>query len=94
MSSNNTAPKTLLSIGLNIDQLLDSLEKATIAKSQGLDKADLIEQQHRFDLWAINIGLRQKGHASLDYRFRDALEFHQYCLTLLEGLQRALETCK
>lgn len=94
MVSSNTERKTLFSIGFNIDQLFDTLENATIADYQGLERDDLIEQQQRFDLWAINIGLRQRGHASLDYRFRDALDFHQYCQTLLEGLQKALETCK
>ena len=93
MSSSNES-KTLLSIGLDIDLLFDALERTTIRDYQGLEKDDLIEQQQRFDLWAINIGLRQRGHASLDYRFRDALDFHQYCQTLLEGLQKALETCK
>lgn len=93
MMSNDNEPKTLLSIGLEIDQQFNALENAIIKDYQGLEKDDLIEQQQRFDLWAINIGLRQKGHASLDYRFRDALDFHQYCQTLLEGLRKTLETC-
>ena len=85
---------TLTPIGFDIVQLFDELESATISDYQGLEKENLIEQQQRFDLWATNIGLHQRGHASLDYRFRDAPAFQEYCQTLLEGLLKTLLTCK
>jgi hypothetical protein len=94
MMSCDKETSTLAAIGLDIFQLFNVLENATITDWQGLAKEVLIEQQQRFDLWATNIGLHQKGHASLDYRFRDASTFHQYCQTLLEDLLKTLETCK
>lgn len=37
-----------------------------------LDRTQLLKQEQRFRLWAANLGLFSVGHASLDYRLRDA----------------------
>ena len=84
--------KNLAIIGFDIVQLFHAFENAVIEDFQGFDKDDLVEQHQRFDLWAINIGLHQRGHASLDYRFRDASNIYQYCLNLLEDLRETLGT--
>jgi hypothetical protein len=84
---------TLAAVGFDIVQLFNDLESATIKDYQGIERDDLVEQQQRFDLWATNIGLHQRGHASLDYRFRDASTIYQYCQTLLEDLVKTLEIC-
>ena len=86
--------KSLAAIGFDIVRLFDSLWSSPIGDCKGHDRDDLAEQQQRFDLWATNIGLHQRGHASLDYRFRDASEINQYCRNLLEDLAKALEICK
>lgn len=85
--------KTLAAIGFDVVQLFNALESAKTKNYQGLERDDLVEQLQRFDLWATNIGLHQRGHASLDYRFRDASAIYQYCQTLLEDLVRTLEIC-
>lgn len=85
--------ETLATIGFDALQLFDDLLSVTTKDYQFLERDNLIGQQQRFDLWATNIGLHQRGHASLDYRFRDASDIHQYCQNLLENLTTALETC-
>lgn len=86
--------KTLAAVGFNIVQLFNTIESSTIEDYKGIDVDEIIEQQQRFDLWATNIGLHQKGHASLDYRFRDASTIHLYCQIMLEDLAKTLETCE
>lgn len=83
--------KALSTLGLEIVHLFSTLSSATIRDNQGVEQDDLVGQQQRFGLWATNIGLNSRGHASLDYRFRDAPDFQQYCRTLLEDLLKALE---
>ena len=85
--------KTLAAVGFDAVRLFRSLENVAIADYKGLDEDRLIQQQQRFDLWATNIGLHQQGHASLDYRFRDAPDIYHFCRTLLEDLVEALEIC-
>ena len=80
--------RNLASIGFDIDRLFQEFENKT--SDQPCYRA-LLEQQQRFELWATNIGLHQYGHASLDYRFRDAPDIYQYCHSLLEDLQRTLD---
>lgn len=96
MSFDDTAgsAKTLAAVGFDIIRLFNAFESATIKDYQGLEADNFVEQQQRFELWANNIGLHQRGHASLDYRLRDAPAIHQYCQTLLEDLAKTLETCK
>lgn len=53
-----------------------------------------IEAEHqRLRLWAQNLGLNQTGHASLDYRVRDASIIKASLLDLLSELQDHLENC-
>ncbi|KAI1170207.1 hypothetical protein F4777DRAFT_134350 [Nemania sp. FL0916] len=49
------------------DKLLD-IERL----NEQLNSIDVISELERFQLWAQNLGLFQDGHASLDYRVRDA----------------------
>jgi hypothetical protein len=50
-----------------------------------------IEQQSdRFRLWAGNIGARQMGKSSLDYRLREASDLADLVCQLLHGLQTQL----
>ncbi|KAI1131066.1 hypothetical protein F5Y10DRAFT_234182 [Nemania abortiva] len=48
-------------------------------------------QQERFQLWAGSLGLFQQGHASLDYRVRDALLVKQTLSSMLKMLVENLE---
>ncbi|KAI0834504.1 hypothetical protein F5Y06DRAFT_156068 [Hypoxylon sp. FL0890] len=51
----------------------------------------LTDEEQRFRLWAHSLGLNQKGHASLDYRVRDALIVKNRLAQVLSKLQEHLE---
>lgn len=51
-----------------------------------LDAQDLTSEVERFQLWAQNLGLFQEGHASLDYRVRDAVFVKNRLAELLREL--------
>lgn len=48
-------------------------------------------QKERFQLWARSLGLFQQGHASLDYRVRDAPVIKQPMSSMLQALRENLE---
>ncbi|KAJ2991535.1 hypothetical protein NUW58_g2479 [Xylaria curta] len=48
-------------------------------------------QKERFQLWARSLGLFQQGHASLDYRVRDAFLVKQPLSSMLQTLLENLE---
>ncbi|XXH04355.1 hypothetical protein Hte_010769 [Hypoxylon texense] len=51
----------------------------------------LASEAQRFRLWAHSLGLHQLGHASLDYRVRDAVVVKNRLAEVLLGLQEHLE---
>ncbi|KAI1134857.1 hypothetical protein F5Y05DRAFT_406252 [Hypoxylon sp. FL0543] len=51
----------------------------------------LTDEEQRFRLWAHSLGLHQKGHASLDYRVRDAIIVKDRLAQVLSKLQEHLE---
>jgi hypothetical protein len=67
------------------------LEKAPFATE--LTKKLLVQAQ-RFKLWAASLGLRQQGHASLDYRLRDAIVVRKYTAEVLNDLVDNLDNSK
>lgn len=52
--------------------------------------AELATEADRFKLWAINLGLFVWGHASLDYRVRDAESIRLVMLRLITSLNESL----
>ena len=52
--------------------------------------AGLHNENQRFDLWCRNLGAYQSGHASLEYRLRDAPKVYDYALRLLTDLDCSL----
>ena len=54
----------------------------------------LHDEGQRFDLWSRNLGAYQSGHASLEYRFRDAPKVYEYAQRLLSDLCEALALSK
>jgi hypothetical protein len=52
---------------------------------------DIEQQSDRFRLWTGNIGARQVGKSSLDYRLREASDVADMVTQLLLGLQTQLE---
>jgi hypothetical protein len=52
---------------------------------------DTEQQNDRFRLWTGNIGARQVGKSSLDYRLREASDVADMVAQLLHGLQTQLE---
>jgi hypothetical protein len=51
----------------------------------------LVLERQRFLLWAQNLGLHRQGHASLDYRVRDAAAVKGYLAEVLTELQDTLD---
>ncbi|KAM6488312.1 hypothetical protein HDV62DRAFT_396877 [Trichoderma sp. SZMC 28011] len=51
----------------------------------------LVAEEQRFQLWAHSLGLYQQGHASLDYRVRDAEIVKSGFARILEELQTHIE---
>ncbi len=52
------------------------------------------EQMARFSIWAANLGVFARGHASADYRLRDAAEARGLILQLLNALRENLRCSK
>jgi len=52
--------------------------------------AKLAVEADRFQLWAVNLGLFVSGHASLDYRVRDAESIRLVILRFIASLGNAL----
>ncbi|KAF4467134.1 kinase domain containing [Fusarium albosuccineum] len=50
----------------------------------------LFSEEQRFRLWAHSLGLHQKGHASLDYRLRDATAVRRLLIEILVELKSHL----
>jgi hypothetical protein len=61
-----------------------------VLSSESLDP-QLEQQSDRFRLWAGNIGARQIGKSSLDYRLREASDVADMTGQLLHGLRTQLE---
>ena len=59
---------------------------------QNTVKPALINEYQRFDIWGRNLGVYQRGHASLDYRFRDAPLVYSFARRLLLDLEQSLMT--
>ena len=58
----------------------------TLNESCRAGHASAEDQLARFRIWAGNIGVNAKLHASLDYRLRDSKEARELTLDLLEVL--------
>jgi hypothetical protein len=56
--------------------------------------ADLENEQQKFQLWCVNLGVFDYGHAALDYRLQDAIEARDLISELLEELIDHLEESK
>jgi hypothetical protein len=84
--------KTLAGVGFEVLSVFrDVIQACQASSSETALPAQSVEDQfERFDLWAINLGIHRPGHASLDYRFRDAPQIYQYTLKLLAELKEAL----
>lgn len=64
-------------------------------KSVGQMPPHVLEDEYdRFKVWSGNLGARHSGHASLDWRLRDAETMSTSVLKLLEILEDHLENSK
>ena len=80
----------LHSIGTRI--LRDFQEVASLIDTRWPDaQRQLVLEGQRFLLWAQNLGLHRQGHASLDYRVRDATVVKGYLAEVLTELQDTLD---
>jgi hypothetical protein len=92
--SNNENPKSLAEVGFLVLQVFETITQCwgNVEDHKGLEAEKVTNEQDRFNLWAIHLGLHQRGHASLDYRFRDAENLYQYSMKLLDDLLHALKS--
>ena len=88
--------KSLAEVGFQVVQLFETITKSwhNVEDHMGLEAEKVANEQDRFNLWAVHLGLHQRGHASLDYRFRDAENLYQYSMKLLDDLRHALKSGK
>jgi len=94
-SLGNANYATLTAIGYEVLTTFSNILRAFSAHvPQALDFGAVKNEYERFDLWAVNLGLYQTGHGSLDYRLRDAETVWRYTETLLLELRLALERSK
>lgn len=87
---------TLAHDGLRVAHLFRSLQ-VTWQQAQpigDIEYSNFHNEKDRFHLWATSLGLYQQGHASLDYRFRDAAFLQAHTQKLLQDMSLALEQCK
>ncbi|KAK3363963.1 hypothetical protein B0T25DRAFT_56344 [Lasiosphaeria hispida] len=82
---------TLYSIGVRIFNTLSDLENSETTKSSVPFRSHIVTESERFTLWAQSLGLGRQGHASLDYKVRDANVVRSYLQDLLEGLWTHLD---
>lgn len=66
-------PQGLSAVGFIVSTRFKDLSGLTPAiKDLEVHNARLVIEEQRFRIWAASMGLLQKGHASLEYRVRDA----------------------
>ncbi|GAB1312452.1 hypothetical protein MFIFM68171_02662 [Madurella fahalii] len=65
------APLMLLPLGTRIFSAFRNFANLVNAESAAF-RGHMVTESERFALWAQNLGLSRQGHASLDYRVRDA----------------------
>jgi len=82
--------ETLYSIGIQILDTVSELENSAASQSSAAFRRHLVTEGERFTLWAQSLGLGRQGHASLDYRVRDANVVKSYLHDLLQGLRAHL----
>lgn len=58
------------------------------------DHDSLKESESRFKIWCGNLGVRQWGHASLDWRLREAPQIRKQITDLLQHVKDDLENCR
>ncbi|TFA98048.1 hypothetical protein CCMA1212_010226 [Trichoderma ghanense] len=76
----------LYKIGKKISTSFSQLA-ALLQLSQSPKYRQLVTEEQRFKVWAYSLGLYHLGHASLDYRVRDAEVVKTRLADILEELQ-------
>ena len=88
-------PESLATIGRRVGQKFAKLVADTEhSHHAGSIREILIDQKHRFRLWADDMGLCSYGHHSLDYKCRDAPKMYEYGRQLLTDLEDTLDLSK
>jgi hypothetical protein len=82
--------------GRAIQERVESLESLfhTCIELSDITRVQLRDEKERFYLWAVNLGLFDSGHSSLDYRLQDAEDAFQYVAGLLDELLEYVEARK
>ncbi|KAI0869814.1 hypothetical protein GGS24DRAFT_511493 [Hypoxylon argillaceum] len=79
------ADPLLFELGLKVSEGFSKLLSVRGA-AESLNVPHLTSEAERFQLWAHSLGLHQEGHASLDYRVRDAVILKERLAELLQQL--------
>ena len=85
-------PESLATVGRQIGYKFAKLVAETeYDHYSGSIREILIDQMHRFHLWADDMGLCNNRHHSLDYRCRDVPKVSEYGRQLLTDLKDTLD---
>ena len=88
-------PESLRDIGIRAHAIFKEIQIYLAGTSQQESwEGIFMSAIQRFDLWSRNLGLYQRGHASLDYRFRDAPTTYSFGKRLLYDLEETLVICE
>ncbi|KAL6718528.1 hypothetical protein ACLMJK_004620 [Lecanora helva] len=79
----------LVAIGQRIDVAMKDLLNGELMDEPF--RMAVQNQSQRFTMWAINLGLYQTGHGSLDYRFRDAPTLYDFARAQLLDLEKYID---
>ncbi|KAI1151729.1 hypothetical protein F4825DRAFT_421936 [Nemania diffusa] len=85
INSSEMADPLLFELGLKVSEGFSKLLSVRGA-AESLNVPHLTSEAERFQLWAHSLGLHQEGHASLDYRVRDAVILKERLAELLQQL--------
>lgn len=91
-------PARLRGVAISCWCLFDNIANSLFLKSKpddtGAQPDFLLYDYGRFKIWCGNLGVRQGGHASLDWRLRDAETMKSTIHGMLNDLEDDLQQCK
>ncbi|KAM3066646.1 hypothetical protein ACMFMG_002358 [Clarireedia jacksonii] len=97
MESILTENSSLTEVGSQTTELLNKLRRINLPYDEKADwiRALFSAQADRFELWAVNVGLFDDGHQSLDHRLEDSESLkgtlHKFITDLSRAITEALE---
>lgn len=87
-------PDRLRSVAMSCWRLFEQCNTSSLVYLQSGVPSDTVTYDYgRFRIWCGNLSVRQGGHASLDWRLRDAEAMEATIFTMLKDLEDDLQQC-